>query len=190
MTVQKIIPEDKNTNKNEEMNYDVWIDVNMKNICNKGRDRIEYISTKNRPTNKDETQKLIDELIKLDLAYANALSATLTRKGEEVCKAGGWIEYLRIETERKNLQINSQKGKDNLELEFKQLQVESLKYQKTIRERDNKIAELDLKLKKWKIWGFRWWITGIAFSTLTFLLSHLREIQTILSQLWKLVSKQ
>ena len=95
MPVQKVIPEDKSPNKYEEMDYDVWIDINMKNICNKERGRVEYVNRKNSHPNKYETQKLIDELSKLDLADANALTASLTRKGEKVCKAGGWIEYLK-----------------------------------------------------------------------------------------------
>jgi hypothetical protein len=95
MAVEKVIPENKSPNNDEEMDFDSWIDINMKNICNKSRDRIKYLNRKNRPPNKYETQKIINELEKLDLADANALNATLTRKGEKVCKAGGWIEYLK-----------------------------------------------------------------------------------------------
>ena len=95
MTVQKVIPEDKSQKQNEELDYNVWIDINIKNICKKERGRVEYVSRKNGQPNKYDTEKIIDELEKLDLADANALNATLTRKGEEVCKAGGWIEYLK-----------------------------------------------------------------------------------------------
>ncbi len=91
----KVIPGNESPNKNEEMGYDVWIDINMKRICNKDRSNIEYINRKNRQPGKYEIQKLIDELKKLDLADANTSTATLTRKGEEVCKAGGWLEYLK-----------------------------------------------------------------------------------------------
>ncbi len=95
MTVQKVIPEDKSPKQNEELDYDVWIDINIKNICKKERGRVEYVSRKNGQPNKYDTEKIVTELKKLDLADANALTATLTRKGEEVCKAGGWIEYIK-----------------------------------------------------------------------------------------------
>jgi hypothetical protein len=95
MTVQKVISKDAISENNEEMDYNDWIAINMKNICEKGNIRVKYVSRKNRQPNKNETQKIINELEKLDLADANALSVTLTVKGENVCKAGGWIEYLK-----------------------------------------------------------------------------------------------
>jgi hypothetical protein len=151
MAVQKVVHEDKSPNKNKEMDYDVWIDINIKNICNKGRGRIEYINRENRHPNKYETQKIVDELSKLDLADANALTASLTKKGEEVCKAGGWIEYLKQ-------QENQSSSLDNLET--------SITINNTIR--DNSIP-VTIPSKKKTIFGVGVWqiIIMIFFGILT-----------------------
>lgn len=97
MTVQKVEPE---RNKRRKLSYDEWIDENLKRICEHKNGRIVYVNRMNQPPDKYEVEKLIDELYSLDLADADRLDADLLKKGEEACRAGGWIGYL------------NQKGKD------------------------------------------------------------------------------
>ena len=73
---------------------------------------------------------------------------------------GGYIKYLDALKEANKEKIEIKKSqKLNIELQNKELQ-----YQETIRDRDEKISKLDLKLKRFEFIQKWWWLIGIILS--------------------------
>ena len=134
---EQVNPENNNSNNRNELNYNEWIDANMKNICNHKNGRISYVNRRNKSPNKVETNKIIQELSLLDLADANALSATLRPFGEKICKIGGWLKYLELKNE------DELKEREE-ESEIKILNKEILKLQKQNLTLSNRKLKRDL----------------------------------------------
>lgn len=75
--------------------------------------------------------------------------------GYNIYKQGGWLKYLKIQQDNELKQKQKNERKESLELKLKEMQTESLEYQKTIRklEKELKISSL---LKNW------WWLLASA----------------------------
>ncbi len=70
---------------------------------------------------------------------------------------GSYSNYYKILQQQKDQHI-----KDiDLQRRINELQNESLEYQKTVRERDDKIAKLDIKLKRLELIQKWWWLISI-----------------------------
>jgi len=78
----------------------------------------------------------------------------LTKKGYDIQKSGGWLKHL------ENLEHKKQKHiiKDNLDIDIKILQKENFKYQKTIRDQNDKIRDLSERLKYVSLLKHYWWL--------------------------------
>ena len=138
MAVQKIISDDNSLNNKTELSYNEWIDANMENICNHKSGRIKYVNTNNKSPNKVETDKIAQELSLLDLADANAMSATLRPLGEHVCKVGGWLRHLEIEQQVDTLKKFNQTQKEELEIELAKSNIEANRLNARIAERNGR----------------------------------------------------
>ena len=162
MTVQKVISnEDRDPNRN--LSYDEWIDINLSRIAKSNGDKVSFLNRDGRSANYPETDEIINTLQSKNLATANRFGGNLIDFGEDVTKAGGWIKW-------KELKLKEETENQKLNQKLKELQVENLEYQKIIRERNDKIAGLDLKLKRFQLLEKYWWILGIILTVIGWIL--------------------
>jgi hypothetical protein len=111
-----------------------------------------------------ENENLIEKI-------GNSFLYEITPNGIDILlKYGAYTNY-----------INRRQEIEDLNTRVSQLQVDNLEYQKTLRIKNEKIASLDLKLKRLEFIQKWWWLFGIILIIVGFVLRHL-EILRFLTQ--------
>lgn len=178
--VRKVISNSKQSKEGKELSYNEWIDKNFKIICDNKNPASNLINHEGYNANIPETEKIFKKFKNIELADINHNGRQILKLGEIVKKAGGWIKYQnKLEEEKWKEKERENKIKE-LEYENLVLQKEKLEYQQKIRMKeeeisnlDIKLKELDIKLKNWGLFKVYWWISGIIFSIITYLLTML-----------------
>ena len=159
MAVGKVLPEGT-SNKKYQMAEDQWIDKNFKIACDFKFGSSEYVDRFGESTNSHEFEKV--KLALSHLAEINYNSALLTTLGEKVKSAGGWISYkdqkdIEEQNEKEQEAIIKQLQYDNLDM-----QNESLKYQQTIRDQEQRIRNLEEQNQFLSLLQKYWWAISIS----------------------------
>jgi hypothetical protein len=84
----------KESRSNNNLNYNEWIDLNLKLICENNGGKIDFIGKTEGLTGKRKYEDAKQTLEHENLAMITVMNSTLLPLGEEVCKVGGWINYL------------------------------------------------------------------------------------------------
>jgi hypothetical protein len=138
------------------------IEYNINFIKNKPNNRIRRLELKNLEGNTLPTNDcislhkiLIEELL---ISESKHKDLFLTGRSEKIILNGGWLKHLEAE----NLKKEKTESKESLDGELRTLQIESLEYQKIIREQSHRIRNLDEQIKILSLLKEYWWFIGVC----------------------------
>lgn len=143
-------------------NIEKLIDENLSKIKNSTRQQMwvsHFIGVDNKSLNRTDrlrVAELMESYNLIDLT-PNKKRADLSPFGYDVISLGGWIKYNESEKQKEQELKEKNIYKENLELEIKELQKDSLNYQQTIRQLEENLKISSL-LKNW------WWLIGVAIT--------------------------
>jgi len=139
---------------------DELIDKNLKLIFeSKSQSSIRLYDLDNKSYNNNDTKRLAKIMQGKELVFATERKCDIAPFGLEVSKEGGWLTHLENKAKIGAEQQAKVDTKEQLDVELKKIQKESLEYQKTIREKEEIIRNLEIKLKRIElIKQYRWFI--------------------------------
>ncbi len=128
------------------MEIDNKIDELLSEIYRKGKCEID-----NYPEKRDILNIMLSRGI---LGNSGGGILHIDNLGDLACKRGGWLKHLKKEAELES----KKEAKGELEIENLKLQNENLEYKRTIREQNEIITKLEIKLKTIELIKAYWWV--------------------------------
>jgi ERCC4-related helicase len=118
----------------------------------------------------NESKKFAELMVREGLIRVFGDFCSLERFGLSVFKKGGWLKYLsNQEKEKTELELKTQE-KELLDTEIKILQKGKLEYEETIRAQNDRIRNLEEKIKFISLIKLYWWLIP-SFITIGFLIA-------------------
>jgi hypothetical protein len=138
------------------------------------------INTKFQNITRDEAQRVLDILVDegfldKDMNHHKIGSYCFSMIDEY----GSYSNFKKS----KNKHNDRQKEIEELNIKLNQLQIDNLEYQTTLRTKNEKIASLDLRLKRFEFIQKWWWLIGIILIILGFVIRHLEIFQYLIQLL-------
>jgi hypothetical protein len=125
---------------------------------------------------KDKDDKEYDNIDEIkDYMQSNGLVRIVeirwhpTEKARDISKEGGWLKHLDKLKQTHLLQQAKLDSKDQLETEILKLQKDSLEYQLTIREQQDRIRNLEEQTKSIELLKGYWWALLICLGIGTYI---------------------
>lgn len=148
-----------------ENKYDKLININLNIIGNKSSHSEFYNNFQDERGNELEyyeihPKTIANEMYLHDLIDMNGENCILTRKGIEIFNNGGWLKYLEVLKESRDIEKGIQFTREQIQDKISLLTTENLLYEKSKRKQSEKIINLtedNLRLQNWDI-RFRWYI--------------------------------
>jgi hypothetical protein len=122
--IEKVNREEKTSSK-ISLTEDEYIDVNLKKIYADNGGKIAFVTRNNRHGNANTLSELTELFQQHNLAEVKATRSILTSFGEEVCKVGGWIKYLELQTKINQEKKEKIKEIEDLEIELAKSNIEA-----------------------------------------------------------------
>ena len=118
--------------------------------------------------NSDFDNEIIDYLVENDLIksvggqYKSGNNVYIRPKGKDILEYGSWKEYIYSISNKQNEQIKIDIERQYIKDKIDKLTLDSLEHDKTVRTQNDRIRNLEEKLKRVNVIKEYWWLIGLG----------------------------